>query len=262
MFWNWKFGKKFFKKKNKLPKKFVYNKWKKSNKKDEGGGESRILNNGLVFEKVGVNFSEVYGKFSSNFKNKIPGTKNNPKFWASGISVVMHMKNPKIHAMHFNTRFICTNKNWFGGGMDLTPCLENLNEAKWFHNEIKITCDKYNKKYYPQFKKLCENYFYLKHRKEMRGIGGIFFDYKYNEWNKNFFFIKDLGNIFVHIFKTIIKKNMNKKWTIREKEIQLRKRGRYVEFNLLYDRGTQFGLNTGGNVEAILMSLPPLAKWK
>ena len=254
--------KNFSKKKNKLRKKFVYKKWKKSNKKEEGGGESRILNNGLVFEKVGVNFSEVYGKFSSNFKNKIPGTKNNPKFWASGISVVMHMKNPKIPAMHFNTRFICTNKNWFGGGMDLTPCLENLNEAKWFHNEIKITCDKYNKKYYPQFKKLCENYFYLKHRKEMRGIGGIFFDYKYNEWNKNFFFIKDLGNIFVHIFKTIIKKNMNKKWTIREKEIQLQKRGRYVEFNLLYDRGTQFGLNTGGNVEAILMSLPPLAKWK
>jgi coproporphyrinogen III oxidase len=254
--------KEFSKNKNKLPKKFVRRMWKKSNKSDEGGGEFRILRNGLVFEKVGVNFSEVYGKFNKHFKKKIPGTQKNPKFWASGISVVIHMKNPKIPAMHFNTRFICTQKNWFGGGIDITPCLKDLNEASWFHKELKKTCDHHNKKYYPKYKKWCDNYFYLKHRKEMRGIGGIFFDYKMNNWNKDFSFIKDLGNTFTYIVKTITKSKMFKKWTEKEKEIQLHKRGRYAEFNLLYDRGTQFGLGTGGNVEAIMMSLPPLAKWK
>ena len=254
--------KEFSKKRNKLPKKFKHQKWKKSHKRDEGGGEFRILSNGLVFEKVGVNFSEVYGKFDKYFKNNIPGTKTSPKFWASGISVVIHMKNPKIPTMHFNTRFICTQKKWFGGGIDITPCLKDLNEAKWFHKQIKITCDHHNKKFYPKYKKLCDDYFYLKHRKETRGIGGIFFDYKMDNWNKDFSFIKDLGNIFVYIVKTITKKKIYKKWTEKEKEIQLQKRGRYVEFNLLYDRGTHFGLNTGGNTEAILMSLPPLAKWK
>ena len=254
--------KEFSKRKRKLPKKFMHQKWKKSNKFDEGGGEFRILRKGLVFEKVGVNFSEVYGKLNKYFKKKIPGTKEKSKFWASGISVVMHMKNPKIPAMHFNTRFICTQKNWFGGGIDITPCIKDLNEANWFHKELKKSCDLYNKKYYPKYKKWCDKYFYLSHRKEMRGIGGIFFDYKMNNWNKDFSFVKDLGNTFVYIVKTIIKSKMFEKWTEKQKEIQLHKRGRYVEFNLLYDRGTQFGLNTGGNTEAILMSLPPLAKWK
>jgi len=171
------------------------------------------------------------------------------------------MNNPKIPAMHFNTRFICTRKNWFGGGMDITPCLKDPKEARWFHKQLKKICDNHNKKYYPKYKKWCDNYFYLKHRKEMRGIGGIFFDYKMDNWKKDFSFIKDTGNIFVHIFKMIIKKKMLKKWTKKEKETQLKKRGRYIEFNLLYDRGTQFGLNTGGNVDAILMSLPPTATW-
>lgn len=249
-------------KKNKLSKKFEYQIWKRSNKYDEGGGDFRILRNGLVFEKVGVNCSEVYGKFNKYFKNKIPGTKKKSDFWASGISVVMHMKNPKIPAMHFNTRFICTQKSWFGGGVDITPCLKDSGEAKWFHTELKKTCDHHNKKYYLKYKKLCDKYFYLKHRKEMRGIGGIFFDYKMDDWSKDFSFIKDLGNTFTYIVKMIIKKKMFKQWTKKEKETQLYKRGRYAEFNLLYDRGTQFGLNTDGNVEAILMSLPPLVKWK
>ena len=254
--------KEFSKRKNKLPNKFEHQKWLRSNKNDEGGGEFRILRNSLVFEKVGVNFSEVYGKFNKYFKNKIPGTKKNPKFWASGISVVMHMKNPKIPAMHFNTRFICTQKSWFGGGTDITPSIKDSNEAKWFHKQLKITCDLHSKKYYPKYKKWCDDYFYLKHRKEIRGIGGIFFDYKMDNWNKDFAFIRNLGNTFVYIFKTIIKKKMFRKWTKEEKEFQLQKRGRYVEYNLLYDRGTQFGLNTGGNIDAILMSLPPIATWK
>ncbi len=251
------------KERNQSPKKFIYHKWKKSyNNYDEGGGEFRILSDGLIFEKVGVNFSEVYGKFNKSFKTSIPGTKKNSKFWASGISVVMHMKNPKIPAMHLNTRFICTQKSWFGGGTDITPCIKDTNEAKWFHRQIKKTCDIHNKKYYPKYKKWCDNYFYIKHRKEMRGIGGIFFDYKMDNWNKDFSFIKDLGNSFIYIFKTIVRKKMLKKWTKKEKILQLNKRGRYVEYNLLYDRGTQFGLNTGGNIDAILMSLPPVATWK
>ena len=254
--------KEFSKKKNIQTKKFKVQKWQKSNISNEGGGEFRILNDGLIFEKVGVNFSEVYGKFDKYFKTKIPGTKKNPKFWASGISVVMHMKNPQIPAMHFNTRFICTQKSWFGGGTDITPCIKDLDEAKWFHKELKKTCNLHNKKYYPKYKKWCDNYFYIKHRKEMRGIGGIFFDYKTNDWSKDFSFIKDLGNTFVYIFKKIIKKKMFRKWTKKEKEFQLKKRGRYVEYNLLYDRGTQFGLKTSGNIDAILMSLPPIAAWK
>ena len=253
--------KEFAKKQSKLPKKFVFQKWKRGNKNNEGGGEFRILRNGLVFEKAGINFSEVYGKFDKYFKNHIPGAKKNPKFWASGISVVIHMKNPKIPAMHFNTRFICTQKNWFGGGMDITPCIKDLGEANWFHRELKKTCDSHNKKYYTKYKQWCEKYFCLNHRKEMRGIGGIFFDYKMDNWNKDFLFIKDLGNIFTHILKKITKRKMFIKWTKKEKAIQLQKRGRYVEFNLLYDRGTQFGLKTDGNVEAILMSMPPKAKW-
>ena len=243
-------------------KKFITTKWKRSNKNDCGGGEYKILSNGNIFEKVGVNFSEVYGKFDNKFKNKIPGTKKNSNFWASGISVVMHMQNPKIPAMHFNTRFIETKINWFGGGIDLTPSCKDNSEFKWFHKQLKQTCDNHNKKYYKKFKESCDKYFYLKNRKEKRGIGGIFFDYKKDNWIKDFLFIKDIGNKFTYIFKKIIKKKMFQKWSKKEKEIQFLKRGRYVEFNLLYDKGTQFGLNTGGNTEAILMSLPPIAKWK
>jgi len=172
------------------------------------------------------------------------------------------MKNPKIPAMHFNTRFIVTSKNWFGGGMDATPSIRDDKEKKFFHKKIKYVCDKHNKKYYPKYKKWCDNYFYLPHRKETRGIGGIFFDYKKDNWEKDFSFVKNIGLCFLDCAKSIIEKKMKTKWSKKQKNEQLYKRGRYIEFNLLYDRGTKFGLNTGGNVEAILMSLPPMAKWK
>jgi coproporphyrinogen III oxidase len=236
--------------------------WERGKKSNEGGGQFRIHENGKIFEKVGVNFSEVYGKFSKQFRNKIPGTKKNPKFWASGISVVMHMKNPHVPAMHFNTRYIYTSHGWFGGGMDVTPCIKDKKLEKWFHSEIKKSCDKHNKNYYKKYKKWCDEYFYLPHRHEARGIGGIFFDYKKNNWERDFSFVREVGISFKNIVREIILKKHKKKWTKKEKEIQYNKRGRYVEFNLLYDRGTRFGLQTGGNVDAILMSLPPLAKWK
>ena len=243
-------------------KKFTSSHWKRNKKKDEGGGEYRILENGKVFEKVGVNFSEVSGKFSKEFRKKIPGTNSNPNFWASGISIVMHMKNPHVPAMHFNTRYIYTSFGWFGGGMDVTPSFEDKKIKNWFHKELKLTCDRHNKNFYKKYKKNCDEYFYLPHREETRGIGGIFFDYKKENWEKDFSFVRDVGLTFKRIFKKIINKKNNKKWNNKEKEIQYLKRGRYVEFNLLYDRGTRFGLQTGGNTNAILMSLPPIAKWK
>ena len=178
------------------------------------------------------------------------------------MTVLKNPKNPKIPTMHFNTRFICTQKAWFGGGIDLTPCISDNSQKKHFHKELKKMCDLHNKKYYPKYKKWCDEYFYLSHRKETRGIGGIFFDYKMNNWEKDFLFVKDVGITFANLAKKIIRKKMFLKWTKKDKEIQLLKRGRYVEFNLLYDRGTKFGLNSDGNPEAILMSMPPSAKWK
>jgi len=236
--------------------------WKRNSKKDEGGGEYRILKDGKIFDKVGVNFSKVYGKFPKKFQKNIPGATKDPRFWASGVSVVMHMKNPLIPAMHFNTRYICTTLEWFGGGMDVTPSKIDQVEKKEFHKILKKMCDRHNKNYYSKYKKWCDEYFYLPHRKEPRGIGGIFFDYKKDNFEKDFKFVRDVGITFEQIFQKIIKKKINKKWTTKDKETQYIKRGRYTEFNLLYDRGTKFGLQTGGNVEGILMSLPPLAKWK
>ena len=180
--------------------------WKKNKKKDEGGGEYRILQNGKIFEKVGVNFSKVYGKFPKNFQNNIPGAQKDPKFWASGISVVMHMKNPLIPAMHFNTRYICTKQEWFGGGMDVTPSKKDKNEKLEIHKILKEMCNRHNKNYYSKYKKWCDRYFYLPHRKEMRGIGGIFFDYKKNNFEKDFKFVRDVGITFQFIFNNIIKK--------------------------------------------------------
>ncbi|MDC3180048.1 oxygen-dependent coproporphyrinogen oxidase [Candidatus Pelagibacter sp.] len=246
--------------KNKIS--FVSTTWKKNLKKDEGGGEYKILKNGKIFDKVGVNFSKVYGKFPKKFQQNIPGAKNDPQFWASGISVVMHMKNPLIPAMHFNTRYICTTFDWFGGGIDVTPSKKDDKEKEEFHKTLKNMCFRHNKKYYKKYKKWCDEYFYLPHRKEPRGIGGIFFDYKKDNFEKDFKFVRDVGVTFESIFQKIISKKIKKKWTSKDKENQYIKRGRYAEFNLLYDRGTKFGLQTGGNVEGILMSLPPHAKWK
>ena len=250
------------KSKKQIPSLFKKTTWVKSKDPKEGGGTYAIIKNGAVFDSVGVNFSEVSGRFQKKFRSQILGAKKNPNYWASGISVVAHMKNPKIPAMHFNTRFIVTSKNWFGGGMDATPSIKDEKEKKFFHRKIKLTCDKYNKSYYPRYKKWCDKYFYLPHRKETRGIGGIFFDYKKDNWEKDFSFVRNIGLCFLDCAKNIIEKKINTVWSEKEKNEQLYKRGRYIEFNLLYDRGTKFGLNTGGNVDAILMSLPPMAKWK
>tara|TARA_B100000963_G_scaffold300773_1_gene273242 strand:+ start:25 stop:852 length:828 start_codon:yes stop_codon:yes gene_type:complete len=242
--------------------KFEITSWKRNKKKDEGGGEYRILRNGKIFDKVGVNFSKVYGKFPKKFQKNIPGAQKNPNFWASGISVVMHMKNPLVPAMHFNTRYIITTHDWFGGGIDITPSKIDSNEKVIFHKILRTMCDRHDKNYYKRYKKWCDEYFYLPHRNEARGIGGIFFDYKKNNFENDFKFVRDVGVTFEFIFDKIIKKKMKMKWTNKDKENQFIKRGRYTEFNLLYDRGTKFGLQTGGNVEGILMSLPPKAKWK
>ena len=242
--------------------KFKSTLWQRSKKKDEGGGEYRIITNGKVFEKVGVNFSKVYGKFPKKFQKNILGANKDPRFWASGISIVMHMKNPLIPAMHFNTRYISTTQQWFGGGIDITPSKKDNLEKKDFHQTLKRMCNRHNKSFYKKYKKQCDEYFYLSHRKEARGIGGIFFDYKKENFEKDFKFVRDVGVTFQMLFNKIIRKKLKKKWTKNDKEIQYIKRGRYAEFNLLYDRGTKFGLQTNGNVEGILMSLPPLVKWK
>jgi coproporphyrinogen III oxidase len=248
------------KNKGKKINKFIKKDWKKNNE-NEGGGTSYILSNGEIFDKVGVNQSTVSGKFPQQFRSKILGANKDGKFWASGISIVAHMKNPKIPALHFNTRFIITSKEWFGGGVDMTPCFTDKTEEALFHSQLKKTCVKNSKDYY-KYKKWCDKYFYLKHRKEPRGIGGIFFDYETKEWNKNFKFVRELGITFINIAKNVISNKNKRSWTNKDKDRQLYKRGRYVEFNLLYDRGTKFGLNSGGNIDSILMSLPPLAKWK
>ena len=248
--------KKIAKERKIYPKIFKKNVWSKENI-NEGGGQYFILKNGQVFDQVGVNFSKVQGKFPKNFRSKIPGAEKNPNYWASGISVVAHMKNPKIPAVHFNTRYITTSKSWFGGGMDVTPSFPDYNEKLLVHKNLKNICDK-NKKNYKSYKKWCDKYFYINHRKEPRGIGGIFFDYQYNNWVKNFKFIKDLGLCFLITTKEIIDRKIKTKWNKKQKDDQYKKRRRYVEFNLLYDRGTKFGLNTGGNVDAIFMSLPPI----
>ncbi len=226
-----------------------------------GSGEMSMMK-GKVFEKVGVNISTVWGEFSPEFTKTIPGAETDPRFWASGISVVAHMASPHIPAVHMNTRFITTTKQWFGGGADLTPIYPVEQDTKDFHGSFKKVCDAYDKDYYAKFKKWCDEYFYLKHRKEMRGVGGIFYDYvDSGAWQKDFNFTKDIGNNFLEIYADIVARHKDKKWTEGEREYQLRKRGRYVEFNLLYDRGTKFGLMTDGNTEAILMSMPPVVKW-
>ena len=240
--------------------KFSKREWKKDKEK-EGGGISYLLSGGKIFDKVGVNKSTVSGVFPKQFKSKILGAEKKGEYWASGISVVAHMRNPKIPALHFNTRFIVTSKEWFGGGMDATPSHNDNHEKKIIHENLKKICLQ-NKKDYKKYKNWCDQYFYLPHRKEPRGIGGIFFDYEQKDWIKNFKFVRELGLTFIDISSKIINRKKKLNWTKKDKDNQLIKRGRYVEFNLLYDRGTKFGLNSGGNIDSILMSLPPEAKWK
>ena len=239
------------------PGKFRRKKW---HREGGGGGEMSIME-GRLFEKVGVNISTVMGELSPEFSKQIPGAENNPKFWASGISLVAHMWSPHIPAVHMNTRHIATTRSWFGGGADLTPMIINTEDKELFHTAFRSACNKHDDTYYARFKEWCDDYFYLKHRNEPRGVGGIFYDQLANNFEADFNFTKEVGSTFASIYPTIVKRHMNKTWTKKERHSQLIKRGRYVEFNLLYDRGTLFGLQTGGNVEAILMSLPPAVTW-
>ncbi|UWI83401.1 oxygen-dependent coproporphyrinogen oxidase [Wolbachia endosymbiont of Howardula sp.] len=227
-----------------------------------GGGESTVIY-GNVFEKVGINVSKVYGTFGHLVRKEIPGAnESNGEFWASGISLVSHMQSPLIPAAHMNTRLIYTANQWFGGGMDFTPIYPNIEESNYIHTAIKNQCDTFDKNYYPQFKEQCDQYFFLPHRKESRGIGGIFYDnFNSGNWTHDFQFTQSVGEIFLKIYSHIIYKNMHQVWTQKQREDQIIKRGRYVEFNLLYDRGTKFGLMTEGDPDAIMMSLPPLVKW-
>ncbi len=228
----------------------------------EGGGEMSIMR-GRVFEKVGVNISTVYGTFSEEFRKQIPGAaENGGAFWASGISLVAHMRSPLVPAVHMNTRMVVTSQSWFGGGTDLNPMFPEDQDTSDFHTALKSCCDLHNLDYYPKFKKWCDDYFFIPHRNRARGVGGIFFDYL-DSGNReaDFAFTRDVGETFLAIYPTLVRRHMHKEWTPEQRERQLVLRGHYAEFNLLYDRGTQFGLKTGGNTEAILMSLPPEAKW-
>lgn len=228
----------------------------------KGGGEIALMH-GRVFEKVGVNISTVFGTFAPEFCAQIPGaTENNGLFWAAGISLVAHMQSPHVPAVHMNTRLICTSKSWFGGGADLTPMTPNKADTTMFHTALETCCNRHNPSYYPKFRDGADRYFFLPHRNEPRGVGGIFYDYL-DTGNKadDFAFTRDVGETFLGVYPRIVRAHMNTPWNDAEREHQLIRRGRYVEFNLLYDRGTQFGLRTGGNTDAILMSMPPNVKW-